>query len=199
MNPNKQHIRKQIKASVKALSAERRRSEAEGLLKLVSEDEHFKAAKNILIYSPLPDEIDVTPILSAYKDSKRFHLPVVTGDTLKILPCSESTHIGAYGISEPDGTEYTDPATLDLIIVPGVGFTADGHRLGRGKGYYDRLLKTTSAYKIGVCFAVQITPSIASLHEPHDVLMDKVLFITSNGNYQLSTDSVLSPSPVSAM
>lgn len=177
MNIGKQNIRKQIKAAVKALSAEQRRCEAEGLLRLIAEEPNFQSAQRVLIYNPLPDEIDVLPILHKYKAQKQFFMPVVADDnTLKILPYTDEQKTGAYGIGEPVGSDYTAPESIDYVIVPGVAFSAGGHRLGRGKGYYDRLLKTTNAYKTGVCFAVQITPLIEKLHEPHDIIMDAVLY-----------------------
>lgn len=178
MNKSKSDIRKQIKAAVREMSAEQRRSEAERLLQLFAEEPHFQSAQRVLIYNPLPDEIDVLPILHKYKVQKQFFMPVVADDnTLKILPYTDEQKTGAYGIGEPVGSDYTEPDSIDYIIVPGVAFSTDGHRLGRGKGYYDRLLKQAHAYKTGVCFAVQVTPLIAALHEPHDVLMDKVLSI----------------------
>ncbi len=171
----KSEIRKIIKRKVLALSAEERAAEAVRLLAAISAEPHFASAKRVLIYNPLPDEIDVLPILERFKSSKKFFLPVVCGDILKILPYSDKQKQGAYGISEPIGTEYIDISTIDLVIVPGVGFTADGYRLGRGKGYYDRLLSGTKAYKIGVCYKEQICPQIADHIEPHDVKMDCVL------------------------
>lgn len=176
MNPNKQHIRTQIKAAVKALSAEQRRCEAERLLRLIAEEPNFQSAQRVLIYNPLPDEIDVLPILHKYKAQKQFFMPVVADDnTLKILPYTDEQKTGAYGIGEPVGTEFIDISTIDLVIVPGVGFTADGYRLGRGKGYYDRLLSGAKTYKIGVCYTCQIEPGIVETVEPHDVKMDKML------------------------
>ena len=80
MNLEKQHIRKQIKAAVKALSAEQRRCEAERLLQLFAEEPHFQSAQRVLIYNPLPDEIDVLPILHKYKAQKQFFMPVVADD-----------------------------------------------------------------------------------------------------------------------
>ena len=103
-------------------------------------------------------------------------MPVVADDnTLKILPYTDEQKTGAYGIGEPVGTEFIDISTIDLVIVPGVGFTADGYRLGRGKGYYDRLLSGAKTYKIGVCYTCQIEPGIVETVEPHDVKMDKML------------------------
>lgn len=176
MNLEKQNIRKQIKAAVKALSAEQRRCEAERLLRLIAEEPNFQSAQRVLIYNPLPDEIDVLPILHKYKAQKQFFMPVVADDnTLKILPYTDEQKIGAYGIGEPVGTEFIDISTIDLVIVPGVGFTADGYRLGRGKGYYDRLLSGVKTYKIGVCYTCQIEPGIVETVEPHDVKMDKMI------------------------
>ncbi|MCQ2350691.1 MAG: 5-formyltetrahydrofolate cyclo-ligase [Paludibacteraceae bacterium] len=173
---NKKEIRTIIKARVKALSARERAVEAVQLLSAVSTEPHFVSAKNVLIYNPLPDEIDVLPILERFKAVKRFFMPVVCADILKILPYTEQQCVGAYNISEPVGLDYVSINDIDLVIVPGVGFTADGYRLGRGKGYYDRLLSGAACYKIGVCFSCQIEPAIGETAEPHDVKMDCVLF-----------------------
>jgi 5-formyltetrahydrofolate cyclo-ligase len=176
MNKSKSDIRKQIKSLVRKLSAEQRRCEAERLLRLIAEEPNFQSAQRVLIYNPLPDEIDVLPILHKYKAQKQFFMPVVADDnTLKILPYTDEQKTGAYGIGEPVGTEFIDISTIDLVIVPGVGFTADGYRLGRGKGYYDRLLSGAKTYKIGVCYTCQIEPGIVETVEPHDVKMDKML------------------------
>ncbi len=172
---NKKEIRTIIKARVKAMSIEEREAEALRLLSAISAEPHFTSAKSVLIYNPLPDEIDVLPILERFKAVKRFFMPVVCGDILKILPYSEQQRIGAYNISEPVGSDYVPINDIDLVIVPGVGFTTDGYRLGRGKGYYDRLLSGATCYKIGVCFRCQIEPAIVETAEPHDVKMDCVL------------------------
>ena len=172
----KSEIRKNIKARVKAMSIEEREAEALRLLSAVSAEPHFASARRVLIYNPLPDEIDVLPILEKFKAVKRFFMPVVCGDILKILPYTEKQRRGAYNISEPVGSDYVSINDIDLAIVPGVGFTADGHRLGRGKGYYDRLLSGAACYKMGVCFSCQIEPAIGETAEPHDVKMNCVLF-----------------------
>lgn len=174
---NKKEIRTVIKSRVKAMGTEERAAEAVQLLVAISAEPHFASAKNVLIYNPLPDEIDVLPILERFKSSKKFFLPVVCGDILKILPYTESQCVGAYNISEPVGSDYVSISDIDLVIVPGVGFTTDGCRLGRGKGYYDRLLSGATCYKIGVCFSCQIEPAIGETAEPHDVKMDCVLCV----------------------
>jgi 5-formyltetrahydrofolate cyclo-ligase len=67
------------------------------------------------------------------------------------------------------------PAEIKLMIVPGLAFTRDGHRLGRGGGFYDRYLALlpSTAVKIGVCFSVQIVPSLPA--EPHDQHMNAII------------------------
>ena len=78
---------------------------------------------------------------------------------------------GKFGILEPTSkVSLVDP---DLVVVPGLAFDLHLHRLGYGKGYYDRFLKSTSSYKIGICFDFQIVEKIPN--ESHDQKMDEVI------------------------
>ena len=78
-----------------------------------------------------------------------------------------------YGILEPDGEPFTEYESIDLAIIPGMAFALNGKRLGRGRGYYDRLLaKIPTTYKLGLCFPFQILDAIPS--DDHDVPMDEV-------------------------
>ena len=83
---------------------------------------------------------------------------------------------GAFGINEPQGEEPCTPSEIDVIIVPGVAFTKDGKRCGRGKGYYDKYLSREGfrAVKIGICYTEQLAECIPN--EPHDITMDCVIF-----------------------
>ena len=75
---------------------------------------------------------------------------------------------------EPSGELFDDYAAIDLAVVPGMAFDIQNNRLGRGKGYYDRMLpKLVNAYKIGVCFSFQRLPGIPA--EGNDVKMDEVI------------------------
>jgi 5-formyltetrahydrofolate cyclo-ligase len=77
---------------------------------------------------------------------------------------------------EPTGEVFSVDSyhEIDLAVIPGVAFDRHGARLGRGKGYYDRLLSLMlNAYKIGICFPFQLLEHIPS--EPHDVLMNEVV------------------------
>ena len=80
----------------------------------------------------------------------------------------------AYGILEPTGNIFPSLENIDLVIVPGMAFNRQGDRLGRGKGYYDKILKEASAaWKIGVCFDFQLVEELPV--EAHDVRMDCVM------------------------
>ena len=82
--------------------------------------------------------------------------------------------IGAYNIMEPTGEVYDDYKEIDLAVIPGVAFDAEGNRMGRGKGYYDRFLPLVpQAYKLGVCFPFQKVDSIPT--DEHDIRMDEVI------------------------
>ena len=74
---------------------------------------------------------------------------------------------------EPTGEPFTDYEQIDIVLVPGMAFDAAGHRLGRGRGYYDRFLIQTACRKIGVCFPFQRVAEVPT--DDHDVMMDEVI------------------------
>lgn len=135
----------------------------------------FRQASCIALYHALPDEVQTAALLEACYPQKTILLPVVEGDTLRLVPYrgADSLQIGAFGIAEPLPTteqEQQKEIQVDLIIVPGVAFDRQGNRLGRGKGFYDRLLSELPATKVGICFGFQLCPKIPT--EPFDFRMD---------------------------
>lgn len=134
----------------------------------------FKQAHTILMYYSLPDEVQTHEFVERWSKSKRIILPVVKGDylELRLYNGKDCLTKGSYGIEEPDGSPYLDYNTIELAIIPGVSFDTNGNRLGRGKGYYDRLLPQLSVYKIGICFQFQVLESLPT--EPFDMVMDEV-------------------------
>lgn len=176
MKEKKGKLRKLVKVRVKAISFAEREKRATALLRAVWKHPAFEQAQNVLLFWPLPDEINTIPLIEhAYAVGKTIFLPVVVGDDLVIKPYNPtSMSPGAFGILEPQG-DPVSPVQLDLIIVPGVAFDAAGNRMGRGKGFYDRLLAGTSATTIGVCYAEQYYLSIPT--EPHDVPLNDVIVV----------------------
>ena len=171
----KQELRRYIRQQKAALSPSQRKAAAVALCRKVEADPHFMEARTILLYYPLPDGVDVRPLLHS-TPTKQLLLPVVVGDDLelRIYQGEASLRPGAFGILEPVGPAFTQLETIDLAIVPGIAFTPEGQRLGRGRGYYDRLLpRLQQAYKMGVCWACQLVEAIPT--EAHDMKTDSVI------------------------
>ena len=134
----------------------------------------FLLADRILMYHSLPDELSTHRFLDKWHGRKSFYLPRVNGVNLEILPYDESRlELGAFHIEEPTGNNTVPAEDIELVIVPAVAYDRSGNRLGRGKGFYDRLLATTKATKVGVGYEFQIVDEIPA--EPHDVKMDMVI------------------------
>ena len=133
----------------------------------------FKCSSNILMYHSLQDEFPTTDTINRWAGHKNIYLPKVIGDDLMLLKYEPRfMHTGAYGIAEPDGTDRILPTQIDLIIVPAMAFDTQGNRLGRGKGYYDRLLAKTNAVTIGIGYDFQLLDSIPAA--PHDRKMNYI-------------------------
>lgn len=137
-------------------------------------------ADTILMYHSLPDEVNTHSALDQLLAmGKKVLLPKVVNDTEMTI--HEYTGSDSLQPSEPYG--ILEPTTqkssifncqLSIVIVPGMAFDRQGHRLGRGKGYYDRFLsRVPNIYKIGVCFPFQLVDSVP--FEDTDILMDEVV------------------------
>ncbi len=171
---DKSEIRRQVKALKRLLSEDERQEAARRAFAQVEQLPEFTAANRVLVYHSLPDELPTPEFIAKWHGKKQLFLPRVCGDDLDVLPYNPTDlQTGAFNISEPQGNDLVDPSTLDLIIVPAVAFDRRGNRIGRGKGYYDRLLCRCSAPKIGVCYQCQICADF----EPSefDIPVDRVI------------------------
>jgi 5-formyltetrahydrofolate cyclo-ligase len=172
---SKKELRRLMSAAKKAHSASSLETLSQQVLASLECHPAFIEANTVLLYHSLPDEVATWQFVDKWSQQKRIVLPVVVGDDLELRPYGGQSSMapGAYGILEPVTPLFTDYDSIDLAVVPGVAFTADGCRLGRGKGYYDRLLPRLKATKLGLCFPFQIVPHIPC--DEHDVLMDAVV------------------------
>ena len=137
-------------------------------------------AQTIMAYYSLPDEVNTHALIDELvAEGKTVLLPKVTGaDTMELRRYTGRADLqeGAYHILEPVGEPFTDLSAIDLTLVPGLAFDAAGHRLGRGRGYYDRFLHSKNrpyCVKIGVCFDFQKVDEVPV--DAHDIAMDKVV------------------------
>lgn len=122
-------------------------------------------ATTVMVFEPVPGEPDLAGFV-AWCDER---------DVATVAPSSTPT--------APDPVE---PTSVDVVVVPGLAFTAAGHRLGQGGGWYDRFLAGTRSdcLKVGVGFDVQLVDELPI--EPHDVPLDVV--ITESGVVVRPTD-----------
>jgi 5-formyltetrahydrofolate cyclo-ligase len=135
----------------------------------------FHEAHTVLLFYSLKDEPDTHSFIEKWSGEKEILLPALCGENLELRVYNgcEGLLRGAYGIWESSGRLFTDYASIDLAVIPGVAFDRSGNRLGRGKGYYDRLLPHISACKLGVCFSFQLVENVPI--GEFDVRMDEII------------------------
>ena len=174
---DKASIRKLMKTKKASLSAEDKQREADLVLRSIEKMPCFQKAQSVLMYYSLPDELPTHNFVQKWAAEKKVYLPRVVGDDLEIAIYGELSTDGKYGIEEPTAATVS-PDEIDLVIVPAVALDIKGNRLGRGKGYYDRLLpQCPQAYKIGVALECQLLAELPV--DPFDVPLDAV-FTASN-------------------
>jgi len=179
----KHTLKQEILEKRNSLSEEEIAEKSSAIIKSLYSSPEFQAAKNILFYLSVRNEIDTQEAIKELlgKKEKTIIVPYVIKNN-PILQLSELRDFNelekkAFDILEPKQVyikEY-NPEKLDLIIIPGLVFDLSGHRIGYGYGYYDRFLKTIkhNPKKIGLAYDFQVIDKIPK--EQHDVPMDIVL------------------------
>ncbi len=173
----KQEQRKRVMELKARLSAEEKLEKSVRIFAELEKNPVFIQSETVMCYWSMPDEVQTAGFILKHMNQKKFVLPVVKGSELELrfFEGVDSLKPGrAFGILEPTGEILTDYSKLDLIIVPGVAFDKNMNRLGHGKAYYDKLLSSVNAVKIGVCFDIQHFETIPV--DVHDVQMDQVIF-----------------------
>ncbi len=174
----KEELRKQIKQEIKKLSAVDRDTQSLYVCLQVIGTAEWQQAETVLLYAALPDEVNLQLLMDDARGSgKQVILPVVDGDSLRLRKYDpQHTEVrGKYQIEEPTEAcdELTDFSKIDLAIIPGRAFSRKGHRMGRGKGYYDKLLSEMNCPKWGVCFTCQLQKMVPC--DEWDIRMNKVV------------------------
>ena len=177
---DKKELRRYIREQKRHFTSQQLGEMSLSIMSSVLTHPRIQEADTILMYHSLPDEVDTHSALDQLLAmGKKVLLPKVVSDTEMTI--HEYTGADSLQPSEPYGIlEPTTPelsiinCQLSIAIVPGMAFDKQRHRLGRGKGYYDRFLsQIPNIYKIGVCFPFQMLESIPS--ESTDVVMDEVI------------------------
>jgi 5-formyltetrahydrofolate cyclo-ligase len=177
---DKAEWRRQLRVRLNGLS-KAQREEASALARdLLRRQTVWQRAGAILFYAPLAGELDLSPLFDeALQGGKTAALPgfVRETGTYQAFELSHSMRDcapGKFGIAEPGAHCRPIPLKrLDLVLAPGLGFDVSGRRLGRGQGYYDRLLAGIAGVKCGVAFDQQVVGQIPAAG--HDVSMNFIL------------------------
>lgn len=174
---DKQELRKQVRAAKREVPLEDKIRRSMPIMQQVGELALFRSAQTVLLYWSMDDEVYTHDFVNLWYKEKCLLLPCVDGDDLLLRRYTgpDSLQPGPqFGIPEPTGPVFDELDKIDMIIVPGVAFDKHNNRMGRGRGFYDRLLKTTpNAVKVGVAFSFQLFDTIPT--EPFDVPMDLVV------------------------
>jgi len=140
----------------------------------------LQSARTILFFAPLPDELDVWPLLEKLLPAKKicalpaFDAAVQFYSSRRVTNLETDIVTGKFGISEPLASCEEIPLDrFDLVLVPGLAFDVNGNRLGRGRGFYDRILSVASGVKCGVAYDFQLLEEVPT--EPHDVGVNFVI------------------------
>lgn len=142
----------------------------------IENTKEFNRAIVILVYWSLPDEVHTHFFIDKWFGRKTIVLPLVVGDQLELRQFTGRDCLKPkppFGIPEPVSSPRVSKEVVDLAIVPGVAFDGSLNRMGRGKGYYDRLLQNSKIFKIGVCFSFQMVDNLPV--DGFDVKMDMVV------------------------
>jgi 5-formyltetrahydrofolate cyclo-ligase len=153
MTAEKAALRETMKQRLRAMNAEDRQSLSDEICENVLQMTQWQEAQNVVLFLPLPSEPIITPLKL---DCDVRKVPEV------IIPQSPKN-----GLHLPD--------QIDLVLVPGLAFSKERHRLGRGGGFFDRMLsdRAKNAFKLAICFSFQVVDAIPV--EEHDVKVDAVV------------------------
>ena len=177
MNNAKVQLRKTVRELQKSISANNISEWSGAIMRRLESMQAFAGADTVLIYHSFGAEVMTHSLIKKLCSRKKLLLPVCDGDELRLKRLEDYSMLeeGKYGIMEPSSDEYfANPEEIDLAVIPGIAFDRTGNRMGRGKGYYDRLLADLpDAMKIGICFGFQLFDKIPA--DSHDIGMDIIM------------------------
>ncbi len=187
--PTKSSLRAALKPILNSISQANRTLSSHQISEHLLRSERYTSASTILAYAALPSELDLDPFINtALEDGKRVCIPAIDWARKTMQPAvienlDTDLETGRYGVRSPrDRCPLVEPQNIDLILVPGLGFDRDLNRLGRGAGFYDRMIESlietlgtasTRPVLVGVCFNCQIVERVPT--QAHDFPMDRII------------------------
>lgn len=175
---DKRTLRKEIRAEIAKLSAEEKHALSAQIFSKLATLDIIKEASVVALFISLSDEPETADFIDHLLLQKKcVVVPRIEGEEMNFYDISEGLERGAFGIMEPISREPIEPSKIEVMVVPGVAFTPNGLRCGRGKGFYDKYLSHRGfrARTIGVGYPCQIVENIPT--EEHDKRLDYVVSI----------------------
>ena len=175
---DKKELRSRIRSRKRAMTEEEIQSRSQALCRLFLASEAYRNAKSVYGYLPYNQEVRTVPLLEqALRDGKRVAVPKVFGDEMKFIWMEDLTQVskGYAGIPEPtaDGPEADDDTAL--VLMPGLAFDREGHRIGYGGGFYDKFLSREPGHPtLALCYEFQMLPHVDT--QEFDIPVDTVLW-----------------------
>lgn len=177
----KKELRRRALAARRALTPAYRESASQQMVARLCETEAFQAAKTVFLYASMPDEVQTYGLMQqCLALGKTVALPKITGKrAMEAVAFSSLSDLvpGAYDILtvKDDAGRLLPAKDIDLIIVPGAAFDAQGHRLGHGAGFYDIFMseKAPQALCIALTFDILVYDEVPT--EPHDECVDRLI------------------------
>ena len=175
---DKTELRREIRTRKRAMTEEEIETRSARLAQLFFASEAYQKAKTIYGYLPYNQEVRTVPMLErALKDGKKVAVPKVYGDEMKFLYLDDLNAVakGYAGIPEPIADEPVAQDETALVLMPGLAFDPQGHRIGYGGGFYDKFLAAEPHHPtLALCYEFQMLPKLDV--EDHDIPVDTVLW-----------------------
>lgn len=175
---NKKELRAQVREKKRAMTTEEIESRSEKLAVLFRETELYRNAKTIYGYLPYNQEVRTVPMLErALLDGKRVAVPKVYGDEMKFIYLTDLSQVekGYSNIPEPIADDPVADDDTALVLMPGLAFDPQGHRIGYGGGFYDKFLSREPGHPtLALCYDFQVFPLLET--EQFDIPVDCVLW-----------------------
>ena len=191
---NKAVIRRQLREKLDAMSEADRHQKSSAACAMVASSPEFAAASTIMLYLSSPTEVDTTSLaLRGWQAGKTICVPRVFMHDKRMLPVeisslTSSMTTSTLGIREPVGGKPVPVQFIDLVIVPGLGFSPSGYRIGRGMGFYDRFLAQQDflGLSCGLAFDEQIVAQLPVLD--HDMPLS--MLVTDRGIRRFASNCI---------
>jgi 5-formyltetrahydrofolate cyclo-ligase len=191
---DKPAIRRQLHEKLVAMTDADRQAKSLMAAGFIAASPEFAAARVVMLYLSSPQEMDTAPLaLRCWQSGKTVVVPKVSWDQRRMLPVEITTlqaniTTSRPGVREPVGGRPMPVNLIDLVIVPGLGFSNDGHRIGRGMGFYDRFLAQANFIGVscGMGFEEQIVAALPVLD--HDVPLS--MLCTDRGIRRFATNCI---------